>query len=451
MKFQISAIALGCAALMAGCGGGGGGSSTDGGLAQSITFNFPGGGMVGIPPNVTTTKLVAMASGGGAVTFASETPTTCTVSGDTLSLIKAGECKVTAHQAGGNGFAAASQSQLFVIPKNPQVVAKFQNPGWQPVGGAPVQLAATFNSGLPVTFTSKTPAICSVSGNTMTPLANGLCTVTATQAGNDTYAATIVDKNIPIGTELPAKLNFLTAYDDSNSAKEGGVGHAGGFWWCFDCTHNVSSDGTSLTFAGTFDSPPAGWQYDHAAFELYAPGIAATDLWYASNTSPANPNEGNGAYRAGVSAAAFSTPSATPKGAQVDIQGNLHFNLAQNPEWFNSTDNRFSVEIFLAHFNTSKLLDSDGHACYVSLKATVKPTTAAATDYSIGLKDKFALNQTCDLTDLDLWTELQTYPVIEIKFGAVTPQGETTTLSNDTPPKPKYVSAMTLTGPIYFQ
>jgi hypothetical protein len=87
----------------------------------------------------------------------------------------------------------------------------------------------------------------------------------------------------------------------------------------------------------------------------------------------------------------------------------------------------------------------------VSLKATVKPTAAAATDYSVGLKDKFALNQTCDLTDLDLWTELQTYPVIEIKFSPVRPQGETGTMSNDVPPKTQYVSAMTLTGPIYFQ
>jgi len=446
MKFQVSAIALGCIALLSGCGGGGGGSS-DGGKSQSITFNFPGGGVIGIPPNVTTTKLVAIASGGGPVTFTTETPT-CTVSGDTLSLVKAGECIVTAHQAGGNGYAAASQSQLFVIPKNIQTVAKFQNPGWQPVGGAPVQLAATVDTGLPVTFSSKTPTICSVSGTTMTPLANGMCTVTATQAGNDTYATLTADKNIPIGTELPPKLTFLDTYNDDPNTTGGGVGHAGGFWWCFDCAHTVSSDKTSLTFSAVYkDNPPAAWQYDHGSFKLYGPNIMATDLWFPTN-SPTN--EKNGTYRDGVSASAFTPPLATPKGAQVDIQGNLHFNLAQNPDWFNSADNSVNVEIFLAHFNTNKL-DSNGNACYVSLKATVKPTAAAATDYSVGLKDKFALNQTCDLTDLDLWTELQTYPVIEIKFSPVRPQGETGTMSNDVPPKTQYVSAMTLTGPIYFQ
>lgn len=61
-------------------------------------------------------------------------------------------------------------------------------PGAQIVG-TPVTLSASADSGLAVTLTSTTPAVCTLSGNTLTFVAAGNCTVTATQAGNSTYAA----------------------------------------------------------------------------------------------------------------------------------------------------------------------------------------------------------------------------------------------------------------------
>jgi hypothetical protein len=81
----------------------------------------------------------------------------------------------------------------------------------------------------------------------------------------------------------------------------------------------------------------------------------------------------------------------------------------------------------------------------VTLKATVQPTAAAATDYSIGLKDQFSISDTCDLSGLDVWNELQTFPIVGVKFSAVQPNGEKADASG------KYVSRYTLTGPIYFQ
>jgi hypothetical protein len=437
MKFQISAIALGCAALMAGCGGGGGGDSTSGGMAQSVSFPFPGGPLIGIPPNATTIKLMATASSGGAITYTSNTTDTCTVNGDTLTLVKAGECSVNANQAGGNGYAPATARQLFVIPKNPQAIVKFQNPGWQPVGGTPVQLSATFDTGLPVTFTSKTPNVCSVSGNTMTPLADGICTVTATQAGTDVYAAATADKNIPIGTEKPAKLNFLTGYVDTFTTKEGLIGHPGNNkWWCMNCSEAVSSDGNTFTFTASWDTPPqpGDWNYNAAVFTLFGPNIDDADVWADSN----NPLW----YRGGVNA--FTLPTAKPKGVQIEIEGALHFNLAQNPEWFGSSDNKFNVELFLGHFNPSQT-DAGGHACNVTLKATVQPTAAAATDYSINLRNQFAISESCGLSGLDIWTELQSYPIVDIKFSAEKSNSEAANGAG------KYVNQFTLTGPIYFQ
>jgi Flp pilus assembly secretin CpaC len=62
------------------------------------------------------------------------------------------------------------------------------------VKNAKFVLAATVNSGLPVTFASSNPNILSISGNTATVLAKGKVTITASQKGNGKYnqAASIV-------------------------------------------------------------------------------------------------------------------------------------------------------------------------------------------------------------------------------------------------------------------
>ena len=73
------------------------------------------------------------------------------------------------------------------------------------------------------------------------------------------------------------------------------------------------------------------------------------------------------------------------------------------------------------------------------LKATVQPTAVAA-DYSVSLKDKFTVSESCGLSGLDVWNELQDYSIAEIRFSAVA--------ANDTS---GYKTEFTLTGPIVFQ
>jgi hypothetical protein len=53
-------------------------------------------------------------------------------------------------------------------------------------------------SGLPVTLTSNTTSICSVSGLNVTLLRPGVCSLTASQAGNATYAAVWVTRNTTV-------------------------------------------------------------------------------------------------------------------------------------------------------------------------------------------------------------------------------------------------------------
>jgi hypothetical protein len=55
------------------------------------------------------------------------------------------------------------------------------------VGGTGT-VSASASSGLPVTVASSTPNICALSGNTVSGVAVGICTLTANQAGNGTYS-----------------------------------------------------------------------------------------------------------------------------------------------------------------------------------------------------------------------------------------------------------------------
>jgi sugar lactone lactonase YvrE len=56
----------------------------------------------------------------------------------------------------------------------------------QTLGSSPV-LAASASSGLPVSYVSKTPAVCTVSGSTVTLIASGTCTILASQIGSAMY------------------------------------------------------------------------------------------------------------------------------------------------------------------------------------------------------------------------------------------------------------------------
>jgi Chitobiase/beta-hexosaminidase C-terminal domain/Galactose oxidase, central domain len=156
------------------------------GASQTITFPA----ITTAEYSGTSTPLLATASSGLAVKFASTTSSACTVSGTTASLLAAGTCTIEATQAGNNlTFGPASPvSQSFTVsPAQSAQTIAFAAIANQ-LEGANVTLAATASSGLAVSFASTTPAVCSVSGTSATLLSLGTCTVDATQAGNSTYA-----------------------------------------------------------------------------------------------------------------------------------------------------------------------------------------------------------------------------------------------------------------------
>jgi len=81
---------------------------------QTITFAAPGPQRVGTP-----VTLSASSDSGLAVSLAATTPSVCTLSGNTLTMVAAGNCTVTANQAGNSSFAAAATVTRTFAVTNP--------------------------------------------------------------------------------------------------------------------------------------------------------------------------------------------------------------------------------------------------------------------------------------------------------------------------------------------
>lgn len=208
---RMSLVAATCGLLLAGCGGGGGSGNSEGRL-QTINFQYPGGNTLLNGPTV----LQATATSGLPVTFTSGTPNTCTVSGDQLTLVAAGECLVLANQEGGtsaNGVqwaAADGVSQLFNVLKHAQaavlpVAAVFRGTS------ETVALSAVTDAGLAASYTSRSPAVCTVSGTVLTVTGLGMCDLTVTAPADANYAELATGASVPVDSLPPFVVRSLGA------------------------------------------------------------------------------------------------------------------------------------------------------------------------------------------------------------------------------------------------
>ena len=163
--------------------------------SQTITFVAPSNITLGDWPNA----LSATASSGLLVSFVSLTTPVCTVNGHTPSIVAAGICTMQAQQAGNASYAAAPNvNQSFTVAKRGQTITFAL--GNHALGDAPFTVSATASSFLPVSFSALTPAVCSVSGTTVTVVAAGTCTVRASQPGNAVFApAPNLDQSFTVG------------------------------------------------------------------------------------------------------------------------------------------------------------------------------------------------------------------------------------------------------------
>ncbi len=161
--------------------------------SQTIDFPQPKSATVGQPLTLT-----AKASSGLPVTYTSGSPDACTVSGPTVSPIKAQQCSITASQPGDGNYAPAKSITLwFPTERGPQTIS------FPAVTGVAVRkavaLGAKASSGLPVTYTSDTPDVCTVSGTTATATRGSTCKIIASQPGDENYLqAKPVSQSFPV-------------------------------------------------------------------------------------------------------------------------------------------------------------------------------------------------------------------------------------------------------------
>lgn len=156
---------------------------------QTITFVNPGAKTLAQSPLTVS----ATAASGLPVAFATTTPAVCTsggANGATITFLATGSCSVVASQPGNATYAAApSITRNFNVTQASQTIA-FVQPPIANLNQSPLTLSATASSGLPVTFTTSTAAVCTsggANGATITLLRTGTCRVIARQAGNTIY------------------------------------------------------------------------------------------------------------------------------------------------------------------------------------------------------------------------------------------------------------------------
>ena len=184
-------------------------------VAQSITDFAPTAmSMASVPQELSATK----GAGTTPVTFAVAPASTaiCQIAdGNSLTVLAAGSCVITASQAQDDKYFATSTTRSIRISKGQQTI-NFNPPTTLSASATPDALSATAGTLLTVTFTSMTPLICDVNGTSLTLIKAGRCTIKASQTGDGRYlSARDVTKSITI---TKATQEALTVANNNESS-----------------------------------------------------------------------------------------------------------------------------------------------------------------------------------------------------------------------------------------
>jgi outer membrane protein OmpA-like peptidoglycan-associated protein len=160
---------------------------------------------------------------------------------------------ITASVAQDAAYTAATSSQLTFTVRNPQTLTFAQPRGYGLAEGS-ATFAPTSSASLTVAFASSTTSVCTLSGFVATFVATGTCTLTASQAGNSTYAAAAsVSRSFSVSNAAsPATINNV-----SPSAN-----HASGASITVDFTAGTANGATINGFTIRLNPQPSGTPID---------------------------------------------------------------------------------------------------------------------------------------------------------------------------------------------
>jgi hypothetical protein len=161
-----------------------------------------------VPPSITSVNFtpIALVAGGSVTasatttdavnvaTFTSKSTEICTVSSSTVTGIAVGTCKIAA-----NYSTAPEFLQSIAVAQGAQSITNFVVPTTLNVGGTGVAGATGGASNNPVTFSTLSPSVCTISGTTISAQSGGTCVIAANQAGNaNFFAATEARQSITV-------------------------------------------------------------------------------------------------------------------------------------------------------------------------------------------------------------------------------------------------------------
>jgi hypothetical protein len=246
---------------------------------QSIAFKAPANEALGAPPFT----VVATASSGLPVGLTSNTPSICTMSGSTVTMLAMGACSITAMQPGNSNYTAAIPvTQTFNVIQGSSQLISFGAISPQGAGATPLAIAATASSGLPVTLTSGTTPVCAVSGNAVTMRAAGTCSITASQPGNATWsAATPITQSFAVMPNLITNSGFetgsLSPWTLSVSAGKATAALDG----------TTAADGATSAHVSVTSAASSNWQIDFASarFPLVSGRQYTISFWAKSDVA----------------------------------------------------------------------------------------------------------------------------------------------------------------------
>ncbi|ABS06337.1 putative Ig domain-containing protein [Shewanella baltica] len=192
------------------------------------------------------------------------------------------------------GTSSASGASNSVIPKVNQTIT-FANPGAQNFGTSPT-LTATSDSSLIVSFSSSTPAVCTItSSGTLTFLSTGSCTIDTDQSGNaSTNAASTVSQTFMVNAVVP-------------SAPTIGTATAGNAQASVNFTASASNGGAAVT-SYTVTSNPSGFTGTGVGSPISVIGLT-NGVAYTFTVTATN--------SAGTGAASAASNSVTPASPQT--------------------------------------------------------------------------------------------------------------------------------------
>ncbi|GEM_PF-183278 len=265
------------------------GSATAGNERAEVSFSAP-------PSNggATITDYTVTANPGGNTGAGSSSP--IIVAGLTNGVSYT--FSVTATNSAGTSVASVPSNA--VAPAGPQIIT-FANPGSQNFGSTPdlrlVNGGASATSGLDVTFTSSTTAVCTVtSEGVLAFIATGSCTILANQAGNSAYlAATPVSRTFTV--------NAVVAGAPTSS-----VATAGDTQVSVSFVAPSNTGGTSITGYTVTVSPADVTPVNGAASPIVVTGLTNGRAYTFTVTADNS---------AGTGPASSASNPATPKAAQT--------------------------------------------------------------------------------------------------------------------------------------